>query len=43
VSSTNPNAMVSPSGRSNVASSSDMKNRKRIGESGDPCGIPELM
>ena len=36
VSFTKSNAMVSPSGRTKVASSSDMKKRKRIGERGDP-------
>jgi hypothetical protein len=38
--STKPNAYVSPSARWNFSSSSDMKNRNRIGDIGDPCGIP---
>ena len=36
---TNPKAIVSWL-LLNVSRSSDIKNRNRIGESGDPCGIP---
>ena len=39
VSSINPKATVSWF-LLNVSRSSDIKNRNRIGESGDPCGIP---